>query len=75
MRILLDLLIAFLMLGLVEALVKPIARKFVQRRILSAAPLVLEQLDPYMPALLQQCSGAELEQIVRTKLEAVTGES
>jgi hypothetical protein len=28
-----------------------------------------------MPALLQQCSGAELEQIVRTKLETLTGES
>ncbi len=52
MRWLLDLAAAFLVLGLVEALVKPLARRFVQRR-----------------------SGAELEQVVRQKLEALTGES
>jgi hypothetical protein len=75
MRLLLDLLLAFLLLGLVEALVKPIAKRLVQRKILRVAPLVLSQLDPYMPALLQQCSGAQLEQIVRTKLEVLTGES
>jgi hypothetical protein len=75
MRILLDLTLAFLALGVIEALIKPIAKRFIQRRILRAAPLVFEQLDPYMPALLQQCSGAEIEQIVRTKLEILTGES
>jgi len=75
MRLLFDLLIAFLLLGLMEAVVKPIAKHFVQRRILRAAPLVFAQLDPFMPALLQQCSGAEIEQLVRTKLEAATGES
>ncbi|MCP9820225.1 hypothetical protein KBZ18_12095 [Synechococcus sp. Cruz-9H2] len=70
-----DLAVAFLLLGLIEALVKPIAKRFVQRRILRAAPLVFAQLDPYLPALLQACYGAQLEQIVRTKLEALTGES
>ena len=75
MRWMLDLVAAFLLLGLVEALVKPIAKRFVQRRILRVAPLVFEQLDPFLPALLQRCSGAELEQIVRTRLEALTGES
>lgn len=58
MRVLLDLLIACLLLGLIEALVKPVAKRFMQRRILRTAPLVLAQLDPFMPALLQQCSGA-----------------
>jgi hypothetical protein len=75
MRWMLDLVAAFLLLGLGEALVKPIAKRFVQRRILRVAPLVFEQLDPFLPALLQRCSGAELEQIVRTRLEALTGES
>ena len=50
MRWLLDLAIAFLALGAVEAVVKPLARRFVQH-----------------------CSGAELEQAVRQKLEALTG--
>ena len=74
MRWLIDLAAAFLLLGLIEAVIKPIAKRFVQRRILMAAPLVFAQLDPYLPALLQACNGAQLEQIVRTKLEALTGE-
>jgi hypothetical protein len=52
-----------------------VARRFVQRRILAVAPLLFRQLDPLLPALLQRCSGAELEQVVRQKLEALTGES
>jgi hypothetical protein len=75
MRWLIDLAAAFLVLGLSEAVIKPIAKRFVQRRILRAAPLVFAQLDPCLPALLQDCNGAQLEQIVRTKLEALTGES
>jgi hypothetical protein len=47
----------------------------VQRRILRAAPLLFRQLDPLLPGLLQSCSGAELEQVVRQKLEVLTGES
>jgi hypothetical protein len=75
MRWLLDLAVAFLALGVIEALVKPLARRFVQLRILAAAPLLFRQLDPLLPGLLQSCSGAELEQVVRQKLEALTGES
>jgi len=75
MRWLLDLTLAFLALGVIEALVKPLARRFVQRRILAVAPLLFRQLDPLLPALLQCCSGAELELVVRRKLEALTGES
>ena len=59
MRWLLDLALAFLALGL----------------ILAVAPVLFGQLDPLLPALLQRCSGAELEQVVRQKLEALTGES
>ena len=75
MHWLIDLSVGFLVLGLIEAVIKPIAKRFVQRRILQAAPLVFAQLDPYLPALLQECNGAQLEQIVRTKLETLTGES
>ena len=75
MRWLLDVTVAFLALGAVEAVVKPLARRFVQRRILSVAPLLFRQLDPLLPGLLQRCTGAELEQVVRQKLETLTGES
>ena len=46
-----------------------------QRRILAVAPVRFRQLDPLLPGLLQRCSGAELEQVVRQKLEGLTGES
>lgn len=75
MHWLLDLAVAFLALGLLEAVVKPLARRFVQGRILAIAPALFRQLDPLLPGLLQHCSGAELEQVVRKKLEALTGES
>lgn len=42
----LDLTIAFLALWGLEAVVKPLARRFVQRRILSVAPLLFRQVDP-----------------------------
>ncbi|MCP9857778.1 MULTISPECIES: hypothetical protein [unclassified Cyanobium] len=41
----------------------------------SSRPMLFRQLDPLLPGLLQRCSGAELEQVVRQKLEALTGES
>lgn len=41
----------------------------------SLAPVQFRQLDPLLPGLLQRCSGADLEQMVRQKLEGLTGES
>lgn len=75
MRIVVDLAAAFLTLGLVEAVVKPIAKRFVQRRLLRHAPTLLRFLDHQMPSLLQAYRGQELEQVVRTQLEQLTGES
>ena len=75
MHMLLDLALAFGLLGLTEALVKPIAKRLVQRRLLAAAPQLFAQLDPLLPGLLQHASGEELEALVRRQLEAITGES
>ncbi|MCS5692599.1 hypothetical protein NZK33_11455 [Cyanobium sp. FGCU-6] len=66
--------VAFLLLGVMEAVVKPIGRRFVQRRLLAVAPLLFSWLDPLLPDLLQQLSGPDLEQVVRQKLEGLTGE-
>lgn len=63
-----------LMLGIVEALVKPIAKQAVQRQVLKAAPELLQRLDPLMPQWLAECNGAELELRVRALAEEVTGE-
>jgi hypothetical protein len=75
MRIIIDVVIGFVTLGVIEAVVKPIAKRFVQRKVLRYAPILLEYLDRQMPQLLGQYSGAELEQIVNAKLEELTGET
>ena len=71
----LDLAIIFLTLGITEAVIKPIAKRVVQRRILKAAPAILRAIDARLPELLALPSGEALEAQVRTIAEQVTGES
>lgn len=75
MRIIIDVTLGFLTLGFIEAVIKPIAKRFVQRKVLKYSPILLEYLDKQMPQLLGRYSGAELEQIVNAKLEELTGET
>lgn len=75
MRTTIDLLIGFLAMGLTEALIKPIAKRFVQRRLLRHAPALLTYMDHQMPSLLQAYRGQELEQVLRSQLETLTGEN
>lgn len=70
-----NLLWAFVLLGLVEAVVKPVAKRWVQRRILKAAPAILRAIDAHLPELLTLPTGAALESRVRSIAEEVTGES
>ena len=70
----LDLLLAFLLLGFTEAVIKPIATRFVRRRILGVAPHIFGVLDPIMPELVGTLDGPQLERYVRKKLEELTGE-
>ena len=70
-----NLLIAFLTLGITEAIIKPIAKRVVQRRILKAAPAILGAIDARLPELLALPTGEALEAQVRTIAEQVTGES
>ena len=72
---LIDLAIIFIGIGLTEAVVKPIAKRWIQRRILRAAPVILREVDRRLPELLTLPSGAALEARVRTIAEQVTGES
>lgn len=70
-----NLLLIFVGIGLTEAVVKPIAKRFVQRRILGAAPTVLRAIDARLPELLALPTGEALEARVRLIAEEVTGES
>lgn len=75
MKLLIEAVLFFLTLGLTEAVIKPIARQWVRRRVIKYGPMVLGLLDAQMPHLLKEYDGKQLEQIVRTKLEELTGES
>ena len=63
-----------LVLGFTEAFIKPLAKRWVQRRLLDATPAVLAKLDQVLPQLTLNLSGAELEKEVRDMFEQVTGE-
>lgn len=63
-----------LALGVVEALIKPIAKQLVQRQVLRVAPELLQRLDPLLPQWLAECDGDELELRVRELAEEITGE-
>jgi hypothetical protein len=75
MRFIIDIAIAFLVLGITEAVIKPIAKQWVMKKIVKFTPVVFETLDKQMPELLKAYNGKQLEQVVRTKLEMLTGES
>lgn len=64
-----------LVLGVTEAVIKPLAKRWVQRRLLAAAPAVLRQIDAVLPELVLTCTGPELEAAVRAAFEQATGES
>lgn len=74
MRLLLDAAAAFLLLGITEAVLKPLAKWLVERRIRVALPALFEALDPIMPRLIQQYRPGELEQLVRAQLNHITGD-
>ena len=74
MKFVAEIIIAFLTLGLLEAVIKPVAKRFVQGRILRYAPAVFEIIDPIMPRLIEQFTGEEIEEIVRARFEEITGE-
>lgn len=65
----------FLLLGLTTAIVAPIAKRFVKRRLIRWGPVAFELLDRELPQLFGQYSGAEITAMVRSRLEALTGES
>ena len=75
MRLLLDAALLFLSLGITEAVIKPLAKRFVQRRLLAAAPLVLREIDRRLPELIQLPSPDAVEARVQQLAEQATGES
>jgi hypothetical protein len=67
--------IAFVLLGIEEALIKPIAKKFIKRKIIKHAPVAMEFLDEKMPGAFSRYGARDINLQLRERLESVTGES
>lgn len=66
--------VGFVSIGVREALVKPIATRFVKRKILKHAPAAMQFLDEQMPRMLVQSSSDGINELLRSRLQSVTGE-
>lgn len=75
MRALVDAIWVFIGLGVTEAIVKPIAKRWVQRRVIKAAPVVLEKVDSILPELIKLQDAVSVEAKVREIAQELTGEN
>lgn len=75
MRILFEAILTFISIGFASAVIRPIAKRWVQRRILKAAPMALKRIDAVLPDIIKLPSPEAVEGRVREILEEVTGES
>jgi hypothetical protein len=70
---LVDALIAFLMLGITEVLIKPLAMAVVDRPLKRALPAVFERLDNDMPELLQKADPEVMTAEIAAAITEATG--
>lgn len=68
-----SLFISFILLGLVEAVIKPAATYWVRRKIIRWTPVVLSYVDLVLPDFLLSSGPEDLDQLVRTKFSELTG--
>lgn len=65
---------SFVLLGLVEAVIKPAAAYWVRQKITRWTPVVLAYVDKVFPDLVTGRSPEDLDQLVRTKFSELTGD-
>jgi hypothetical protein len=73
MNWLFDFLFLFLGMGLTEAVIKPLAKRFVTSQINKVLPAALEFLDLNMPEMIFQYTGSQMNHAMRLKLEDLLG--
>lgn len=64
----------FVAIGIEEALIKPIATRFVKRKIIKHAPAAMRFLDEQMPRMIVQNHSEGINELLRNRLEALTGQ-
>lgn len=72
-RTLLDAAIAFLVMGVTEAVIKPLATAVIRRPLKRALPAVFERLDQQLPALLQSAGPEEVTAEIASSIAHATG--
>jgi hypothetical protein len=70
-----DVSFAFVTLVVTETIVKPLIHYFFNKNIRKYGPAVLDFLDKNMPELLLQYNGHQLAEIVKHKLQDVSGQA
>lgn len=68
-----DALLAFLFMGLTEAVIKPLAKAAIDRPLRRALPLVYEQLDSDMPNLLRTATPEVMTAKIAASIASATG--
>jgi len=73
LRTLLDGLVAFLVMGLTEAVIKPLAKAAIDRPLRRALPSVYERLDNEMPTLLRTADAEMMAAEIAASIAQATG--
>jgi len=73
LNLMFDALIAFLVLGVTEVLIKPLAMAVVSRPLKRALPAVFERLDKDMPELLQKADPEVMTAHIASAIAKATG--
>ena len=72
-RTLIDGLIAFLVMGITEAIIKPLATAAIERPLKRALPYIYERLDDEMPTLLRTADPEVMTAEIASTIAQATG--
>lgn len=73
LRTLFDALIAFLVMGITEAIIKPLATAAIDRPLKRALPYIYERLDNEMPTLLRTAEPETMAAEIASTIAQATG--
>lgn len=73
LRTLIDAAIAFLVMGITEAIIKPLATAAIERPLKRALPYIYERLDDEMPTLLRTADPEVMTAEIASTIAQATG--
>lgn len=73
LRFFIDGIIAFIVLGISEAIVKPLAKAAIERPLKQALPAIFEKLDDEMPKLLITATPEVMTSKIASTIASATG--